>query len=65
MLVTLLMLAAELGASEAAGPDGESRSDGVSRYGKELERLPELSQETLRLGEDGVVAAAGRWSGRA
>ncbi len=57
MLVTLLMLAAELG-SEAGGG-----SDGVNRYAKELERLPELAQETLRLGEEASFTAAGRLVG--
>jgi glucosamine--fructose-6-phosphate aminotransferase (isomerizing) len=57
MLVTLLMLAGELG-SEAEGG-----SVGVSRYAKELGRLPELAQETLRIGEEATYAAAGRLAG--
>jgi fructoselysine-6-P-deglycase FrlB-like protein len=57
MLVTLLMLAAGLG-SEA-----ERGLDGLSRYTRELERLPDLAQETLRLGEDTSHAAAERLVG--
>jgi sugar/nucleoside kinase (ribokinase family)/fructoselysine-6-P-deglycase FrlB-like protein len=52
MLVTLLMLAAEL------GQEADGRRDGVSRYAKELGRLPELAQETLRLGEEASFTAA-------
>jgi len=52
MLVTLLMLAAELGSQAGSGLDE------VSRYAKELERLPDLAQETLRLGEDASYTAA-------
>jgi len=57
MLVTLLMLAAEL------GPGAEGGSDGVSRYAKELDRLPDLAQETLRLGEETSYSAAERLVG--
>jgi glucosamine--fructose-6-phosphate aminotransferase (isomerizing) len=57
MLVTLLMLAAGLGA-EAEGP-----SDAVSRYAKELDHLPDLAQETLRLGEETSYSAAQRLVG--
>jgi len=53
MLVTLLMLAAELGSAAGGGEDG------LSRYVKELERLPDLAQETLRLGEEATFSAAG------
>jgi glucosamine--fructose-6-phosphate aminotransferase (isomerizing) len=53
MLVTLLMLAAELGTGAAGGEDG------LSRYRTELERLPDLAQETLRLGEPAAFSAAG------
>ncbi len=53
MLVTLLMLAAEL------AREGGGGSDGVNRYAKELESVPELARETLRLGEDASFAAAG------
>jgi len=73
MLVTLLMLAAELGAEADGGPDGgpeggldggsESGLDGVSRYAKELARLPDLAQETLRLGEEASYSAAQRLVG--
>jgi sugar/nucleoside kinase (ribokinase family)/fructoselysine-6-P-deglycase FrlB-like protein len=52
MLVTLLMLAAEL------APQAGGGSEGVTRYTNQLERLPELSQETLRLGEEASFAAA-------
>jgi sugar/nucleoside kinase (ribokinase family)/fructoselysine-6-P-deglycase FrlB-like protein len=57
MLVTLLMLAAELGSQAEGGLDG------VSRYAKELDRLPDLAQETLRLGEKASYAAAERLVG--
>ncbi len=49
MLVTLLTLAAEL---------GDEGTDGLIRYAGELQRLPELAEETLRLceGPSHVVA---------
>jgi glucosamine--fructose-6-phosphate aminotransferase (isomerizing) len=62
MLVTLLMLAAELGSLVGDGLAGGG-SSGVSRYAKELERLPELAQDTLRLGEEASFTAAGRLVG--
>jgi sugar/nucleoside kinase (ribokinase family)/fructoselysine-6-P-deglycase FrlB-like protein len=51
MLVTLLTLAAELG--HAGGS-----SDGATSYAKELQRLPELAEETLRLCGDASRAVA-------
>jgi sugar/nucleoside kinase (ribokinase family)/fructoselysine-6-P-deglycase FrlB-like protein len=63
MLVTLLTLAAELGASVAAGADGPASPDAVSRYAKDLQRLPRLAEETLRLSEGPAYAAAQRLAG--
>src|SRR5215470_4057046 len=55
MLVTLLTLAAELGANAAsnAASDAAGRAspDAVSGYAKDLQRLPKLAEETLRLSE--------------
>ncbi len=55
MLVTLLMLAAELGA--------EGGADRAKSYAKELEQLPELAQQTLSMGEEASYAAAQRLVG--
>jgi sugar/nucleoside kinase (ribokinase family)/fructoselysine-6-P-deglycase FrlB-like protein len=63
MLVTLLTLAAELGANVAAGADGPASPDAVSRYAKDLQRLPRLAEETLRLSEGPAYAAAERLAG--
>jgi sugar/nucleoside kinase (ribokinase family)/fructoselysine-6-P-deglycase FrlB-like protein len=63
MLVTLLTLAAELGGSAAAGADGPASPDAVSRYAKDLQRLPSLAEETLRLSEGPAHAAAERLAG--
>jgi sugar/nucleoside kinase (ribokinase family)/fructoselysine-6-P-deglycase FrlB-like protein len=63
MLVTLLTLAAELGASVAAGADGLAGPDAVSGYAKDLQRLPRLAEETLRLSEGPAYAAAERLAG--
>ncbi len=57
MLVTLLTLAAELGAS------GDGRSDSMGRYAKDLERLPELAEETLRLCDKASHEVAKRLAG--
>jgi sugar/nucleoside kinase (ribokinase family)/fructoselysine-6-P-deglycase FrlB-like protein len=57
MLVTLLILAAELGSQ------AEQRPEALTRYAKELDRLPELAQETLHLGEEASFAAAERVAG--
>ena len=57
MLVTLLTLAAELGANVAASPDA------LSRYATDLQRLPSLAEETLRLSEGPAYAAAERLAG--
>jgi sugar/nucleoside kinase (ribokinase family)/fructoselysine-6-P-deglycase FrlB-like protein len=59
MLVTLLTLAAELGVSA----DGPASRDAVSRYAKDLQRLPRLAEETLRLSEGPAHAAAERLAG--
>ena len=64
MLVTLLTLAAELsvnatvGADGSASPDGPASLDVVSRYASDLQRLPSLAEETLRLSEGPAYAAA-------
>jgi len=63
MLVTLLALAAELGASAAAGADEPASRDVVSRYSADLQRLPGLAEETLRLSEGPACAAAERLAG--
>ena len=63
MLVTLLTLAAELGATAAAGADGPASPDAVRRYAADLQRLPELAEETLRLSEGPAYAAAERLAG--
>jgi fructoselysine-6-P-deglycase FrlB-like protein/sugar/nucleoside kinase (ribokinase family) len=63
MLVTLLTLAAELGASAAAGADGPASPDAVTRYAADLQRLPGLAEETLRLSEGPAHAAAERLAG--
>jgi sugar/nucleoside kinase (ribokinase family)/fructoselysine-6-P-deglycase FrlB-like protein len=63
MLVTLLTLAAELGASVAAGADRPAGPDAVSRYAADLQRLPRLAEETLRLSEGPAYAAAERLAG--
>ena len=63
MLVTLLTLAAELGANVAAGADGPASPDAVSRYATDLQRLPGLAEETLRLSEGPAYAAAERLAG--
>ena len=52
MLVTLLTLAAELGAAR------ESSLDGAARYAEELARLPELAEETIRQCGDASYAVA-------
>lgn len=54
MLVTLLNLAAELGSVATSG------SDELSRYVEELEHLPELAEETLRLCDGAAYAVAER-----
>jgi fructoselysine-6-P-deglycase FrlB-like protein/sugar/nucleoside kinase (ribokinase family) len=63
MLVTLLTLAAELGANVAADADGPASPDAVSRYATDLQRLPKLAEETLRLSEGPAYAAAERLAG--
>jgi Glucosamine 6-phosphate synthetase, contains amidotransferase and phosphosugar isomerase domains len=63
MLVTLLTLAAELGATVAAGADGPASPDAVRRYATDLQRLPRLAEETLRLSEGPAYAAAERLAG--
>jgi fructoselysine-6-P-deglycase FrlB-like protein/sugar/nucleoside kinase (ribokinase family) len=63
MLVTLLTLAAELGANVAAGADGPPSPDAVSRYATDLQRLPRLAEETLRLSDGPAHAAAERLAG--
>jgi len=63
MLVTLLTLAAELGASAAAGADGRASPDAVSGYAQDLQRLPKLAEETLHLSEGPAYAAAERMAG--
>jgi sugar/nucleoside kinase (ribokinase family)/fructoselysine-6-P-deglycase FrlB-like protein len=63
MLVTLLTLAAELGVHVAAGADGPAGPDAVNRYTKDLQRLPRLAEETLRLSEGPAHAAAERLAG--
>jgi glucosamine--fructose-6-phosphate aminotransferase (isomerizing) len=63
MLVTLLTLAAELGGNVAAGADGPVGPDAVSRYATDLQRLPRLAEETLRLSEGPAYAAAERLAG--
>jgi ribokinase len=60
MLVTLLTLAAELGATVAAGP---ASPDAVRRYATDLQRLPGLAEETLRLSEGPAYTAAERLAG--
>jgi fructoselysine-6-P-deglycase FrlB-like protein len=60
MLVTLLTLAAELGAHVAAGADRPASRDAVSRYAQDLQRLPRLAEETLALSEGPAQAAAER-----
>jgi sugar/nucleoside kinase (ribokinase family)/fructoselysine-6-P-deglycase FrlB-like protein len=57
MLMTLLTLAAELGSA------GEHGSDEVNRYSAELNRLPELAEETLRIGEEPCHSVAQRLVG--
>ena len=63
MLVTLLTLAAELGANAAADADGRASPDAVSGYARDLQRLPKLAEETLRLSEGPAYAAAERMTG--
>jgi glucosamine--fructose-6-phosphate aminotransferase (isomerizing) len=63
MLVTLLTLAAELGATVAVGADGPASPDAVRRYATDLQRLPGLAEETLRLSEGPAYAAAERLAG--
>ena len=63
MLVTLLTLAAGLGATVAAGADGPASPDAVRRYAADLQRLPGLAEETLRLSEGPAHAAAERLAG--
>jgi sugar/nucleoside kinase (ribokinase family)/fructoselysine-6-P-deglycase FrlB-like protein len=63
MLVTLLTLAAELGANLAASADGPASPGAVSGYAKDLQRLPRLAEETLRLSEGPAYAAAERLAG--
>jgi sugar/nucleoside kinase (ribokinase family)/fructoselysine-6-P-deglycase FrlB-like protein len=63
MLVTLLTLAAELGGSAAVSADGRVSPDAVSGYAKDLQRLPKLAEETLRLSEGPAYAAAERMTG--
>ena len=63
MLVTLLTLAAGLGATVAAGADGPASPDAVHRYATDLQRLPGLAEETLRLSEGAAYAAAERLAG--
>jgi glucosamine--fructose-6-phosphate aminotransferase (isomerizing) len=63
MLVTLLTLAAELGANVAAGAGGPASPDAVSRYATDLQRLPRLAEKTLRLSEGPAYAAAERLAG--
>jgi ribokinase len=63
MLVTLLTLAAELGAAVAAGADRPASPDAVHRYATDLQRLPGLAEETLRLSEGPSYAAAERLAG--
>ncbi len=63
MLVTLLTLAAELGGSAAVSADGRASPDAVSGYAKDLQRLPKLAEETLRLSEGPAYAAAERMTG--
>jgi sugar/nucleoside kinase (ribokinase family)/fructoselysine-6-P-deglycase FrlB-like protein len=60
MLVTLLTLAAELGADAASDADAPVSPDG---YAKDLQRLPKLAEETLRLSEGPAYAAAERMTG--
>ncbi len=57
MLVTLLTLAAELGA------DSDGDAEALNRYAEELRRLPELADETLRLCESPSRVAAERLVG--
>src|SRR5262249_48658229 len=63
MLVTLLILAAELGANVTAGAEGPASPDAVSRYAADLQRLPRLAEETLRLSERPAYGAAERLAG--
>jgi glucosamine--fructose-6-phosphate aminotransferase (isomerizing) len=63
MLVTLLTLAGELGADVQAGADGRASRDAVRRYAKDLQRLPRLAEQTLRLSEGPAYAAAERLAG--
>jgi sugar/nucleoside kinase (ribokinase family)/fructoselysine-6-P-deglycase FrlB-like protein len=63
MLVTLLTLAAELGATVAAGAVEPASSDAVSHYAKDLQRLPRLAEETVRLSQGPAYAAAERLAG--
>ena len=68
MLITLLTLAAELGAHVAPahvvpGADGPASADAVSRYAADLKRLPRLAEETLHLSEGPARAAAERLAG--
>jgi len=63
MLITLLTLAAELGAHVAARADGSASPDAVRRYATDLQRLPRLAEETLRLSEGPAHAAAERLAG--
>jgi fructoselysine-6-P-deglycase FrlB-like protein len=57
MLMTLLTLAAELGST------GEHGSDEAARYSAELKRLPELAEETLRIGAEPCLSVAQRLVG--
>lgn len=63
MLVTLLTLAAGLGATVAADAAGPASPDAVRRYATDLQRLPGLAEETLRLSEGPAYAAAERLAG--
>jgi fructoselysine-6-P-deglycase FrlB-like protein len=62
MLVTLLTLADALG-SEALGSGGGGDPDRAARYRRELERLPDLAEETLRRCDEASEAAAGQLVG--
>jgi len=63
MLVTLLTLAAELGSNMAADAGGPASLDALSRYAMDLQRLPGLAEETLRLSEGPAYVAAERLAG--
>lgn len=63
MLVTLLTLAAELGAHGPPGAAGPASRAALSRYASDLQRLPTLAEETLRLSKGPAYAAAERLAG--